>query len=120
MRPIVIFNRVGTTVDAVVSQEVGNGQEIQVLPRPARPAAPQCSPRGLAIQSRGRLCRRLVQLLLRHRPATDMAALIDQNRSDRRVCGQQCRRADCGAVLMGSTDGPARMRNGMIQIKIGA
>jgi len=49
-----------------------------------------------------------------------MAALIDQNRSDRRVLAQQCRMADCGAVLMGATDDPVRMRNGMIQIKIGA
>ncbi|ANW02087.1 hypothetical protein LMTR13_19855 [Bradyrhizobium icense] len=28
--------------------------------------------------------------------------------------------ADCGAVLMGATDDPVRMRNGMIQIKMGA
>jgi hypothetical protein len=32
-RPIVIFNRVGTTVDAVAGQEVGNRQEVQYLPR---------------------------------------------------------------------------------------
>ena len=32
-RPIVIFNRVGTTVDSVSGQEVGNRQEVQVLPR---------------------------------------------------------------------------------------
>ena len=32
-RPIVIFNRVGTTVDAVSGQEVGNRQEVQFLPR---------------------------------------------------------------------------------------
>jgi len=32
-RPIVIFNRVGTTVDSVSGQEVGNRQEVQFLPR---------------------------------------------------------------------------------------
>ena len=32
-RPIVIFNRVGTTVDCVSGQEVGNRQEVQFLPR---------------------------------------------------------------------------------------
>lgn len=32
-RPIVIFNRVGTTVDSVAGQEVGNRQEVQYLPR---------------------------------------------------------------------------------------
>jgi hypothetical protein len=32
-RPIVIFNRVGTTVDSVAGQEVGNRQEVQLLPR---------------------------------------------------------------------------------------
>ena len=32
-RAIVIFNRVGTTVDSVSGQEVGNRQEVQFLPR---------------------------------------------------------------------------------------
>jgi hypothetical protein len=32
-RPIVIFNRVGTTVDSVAGQEVANRQELQFLPR---------------------------------------------------------------------------------------
>jgi hypothetical protein len=32
-RPIVIFNRVGTTVDSVAGEEVANRQEVQVLPR---------------------------------------------------------------------------------------
>ena len=32
-RPIVIFNRVGTTVDSVSGQEVGNRQKVQFLPR---------------------------------------------------------------------------------------
>jgi hypothetical protein len=32
-RPIVIFNRVGTTADSVSGQDVGNGQEVQFLPR---------------------------------------------------------------------------------------
>jgi len=32
-RPIVIFNRVRTTVDSVAGQEVGNRQEVQFLPR---------------------------------------------------------------------------------------
>ena len=32
-RPIVIFNRVGTTVDSVAGQEVANRQEVQFLPR---------------------------------------------------------------------------------------
>jgi hypothetical protein len=32
-RPIVIFNRVGTTVDSLAGQEVGNRQEVQLLPR---------------------------------------------------------------------------------------
>jgi hypothetical protein len=35
-RPIVIFNRVGTTVDSVSGQEVGNRQEVQFLPRRRR------------------------------------------------------------------------------------
>src|SRR5215207_10584553 len=65
-------------------------------------------------------CSSWCSFLLRHRPATDMAALVDQNRSDRRVFAQQCRMADCGAVLMGATDDPVRMRTGMIQIKMGA
>jgi hypothetical protein len=29
----VIFNRAGTTVDAVAGQEIGNRQEVQFLPR---------------------------------------------------------------------------------------
>jgi hypothetical protein len=36
-RPIVIFNRVGTTVDSVSGQEVGNRQEVQFLPRRQTP-----------------------------------------------------------------------------------
>ena len=32
-RPIVISNRVGTPVDSVAGQEVGNRQEVQFLPR---------------------------------------------------------------------------------------
>jgi hypothetical protein len=32
-RPIAIFNPVGTTVDSVAGQEVGNRQEVQFLPR---------------------------------------------------------------------------------------
>ena len=32
-RPIVIFNRIGTTVDSVAGQEVGARQEVQSLPR---------------------------------------------------------------------------------------
>ena len=32
-RPIVIFNRVGTTVDSVSGQEVGNRQDVRFLPR---------------------------------------------------------------------------------------
>ena len=33
MRPVVIFNRVGTTVDSVSGQEVGNRQEVLFLSR---------------------------------------------------------------------------------------
>jgi hypothetical protein len=51
------------------------------------------------------------QFLSRQRQATDVATLVDQNRSDRRVFAQQCRMADCGAVSMGATDDPVRMRN---------
>jgi hypothetical protein len=47
-RPIVIFNRVGTTVDSVSGQEVGNRQEVQFLPRRQsslqRAAARRCWP----------------------------------------------------------------------------
>jgi len=60
------------------------------------------------------------QFLSRQRQATDVATLVDQNRSDRRVFAQQCRMAGCGAVSMGATDDPVRMRNGMIQINAAA
>ena len=47
-RPIVIFSRVGTTVDSVSGQEVGNRQEVQFLPRRQsslqRAAARRCWP----------------------------------------------------------------------------
>ena len=60
------------------------------------------------------------QFLSRQRQATDVATLVDQNRSDRRVFAQKCRMAGCGAVSMGATDDPVRMRNGMIQINAAA
>ena len=62
----------------------------------------------LAIRSRGRVCDRWRSL-----PAYP-------RRCDRRVRAGQRAMADCGAVSMGATDDPVRMRNGMIQINTAA
>lgn len=41
-RPIVIFNRVGTTVDSVAGQEVGNRQEVQYQSREQMSSLTSC------------------------------------------------------------------------------
>jgi hypothetical protein len=59
------------------------------------------------------------QFLSRQRQATDVATLVDQNRSDRRVFAQM---PDGGSRrgINGRDRRPVRMRNGMIQINAAA
>jgi len=60
------------------------------------------------------------EFLPRCRQATVVAAPAYPRRCDRRVRAGQRAMADCGAVSMGATDDPVRMRNGMIQINTAA
>jgi hypothetical protein len=101
-RPIVIFNRVGTTVDSVSGQEVGNRQEVQFLPRRQRArqlAAITRKVPGVPID------RRTVQRFEPLRaspvvPAVDMRAVQNERMAAAAAASKTRRRRDEEALLL--------------------